>query len=65
MRLIKLFRDHPSSLGMTYFGHMFRALGFSFLLLYASFVCLIHSIFPFLFEHTASNIISLIYNETR
>ena len=65
MRLIKLFSEHPSSVGMSYVGHFFRAIGFAFLLLYACLVCLIHAVFPFLFEHTASSIICFLYDETR
>ena len=65
MRLIKLFSEHPRSVGMTYVGHMVRAIGFTILLIYAAVICLIHAIFPFLFEHDASNIVSLIHNEMR
>jgi len=60
MRLIELFREHPKTIGMSYLGHMVRALAFSFMLFYAALLCLIHAFFPFLFEHDASNLVSLI-----
>jgi hypothetical protein len=63
MRLIKLFNEHPRSIGMSYIEHFFRAVGFSAALAYACIICLIHAVFPFLFEHTASNLISLLHNE--
>ena len=65
MRLIKLFSEHPRSVGMSYFGHLLRAFGFAILLLYACLACLIHAIFPFIFEHTASNIIYFLHDEMR
>jgi hypothetical protein len=65
MRLIKLFNEHPNSIGMSYAAHFFRAMGFVLLLTYAATVCLIHAIFPFIFEHTASNIVSFLYDEMR
>ena len=65
MRLIKLFNEHPRSVGMSYIGHLFRALGFAALLSYACLVCVIHAVFPFIFEHTASNIVSLLHDEMR
>ena len=65
MRLIKLFSEHPRSVGMSYIGHLFRAVGFAVFLLSAAFACVIHAVFPFIFEHTASNIISLLHDEMR
>tara|TARA_R110002020_G_scaffold159298_1_gene343012 strand:- start:848 stop:1003 length:156 start_codon:yes stop_codon:yes gene_type:complete len=48
---------------MSYIGHFFRAIGFSAVLAYACAICLIHAVFPFLFEHAASNLVSFLYNE--
>ena len=48
------FTKHPKSVGETYLQHMWCALKFSVKLYYLSYIALIHSIFPFLFEYTAS-----------
>ena len=65
MRLIKLFNEHPRDVGMSYIGHLFRAVGFSLVLAYACAICLVHAIFPFLFEHSASNIVSFLHDKMR
>ena len=49
------FTKHPNEVGETYFQHMRCALRFHFTLLKLSFCALIHSIFPFLCEKTASD----------
>lgn len=48
------FRDHPASVGETYFGHMGFALKFSGLLFAAGGAALVHALIPPLFETTAS-----------
>ena len=49
---------HLKDAGMGYFRHMRHAIYISTLLLAASFCCAVHSVAPFLFERTASNIIT-------
>ena len=49
------FTKHPNEVGETYFQHMRCALRFHFTLLKLSLCALIHSIFPFLCEKTASD----------
>ena len=49
------FTDHPSKVDETYFEHMLCACKFFIKLQLLSFVALIHSVFPFLFEFTASD----------
>ena len=49
------FTKHPHSVNETYLEHMICALKFSVKLYYLSYVALIHSVFPFLFETTASD----------
>jgi hypothetical protein len=63
MRLIKLFSEHPRKIGMSYIEHLFRALGLSIALAYASIICLIHAVFPFLFEDSTSNMVSFLHDE--
>lgn len=57
----RLFLEHPSSVGETYFKHM--AVGFYFArhLFVAAIAVAVHAIFPFLFVKTASNIIEQLY----
>ena len=49
------FTKHPKSVDETYFEHMKCAFKFFVKLQLLSFSALIHSVFPFLFEFTASN----------
>ena len=49
------FTDHPSKVDETYFEHMKCAFTFFYTLLGLSFAALVHAVFPFLFEFTASN----------
>ena len=46
---------HPHSVNETYLEHMWCAVKFFIKLQLLSFVALVHSVFPFLFEFTASN----------
>jgi hypothetical protein len=54
-KIYKLFTEHPNSVNETYFQHMRCAHGFHCTLLRLSLCALIHSIFPFWFETTASD----------
>ena len=49
------FTKHPRSVNETYFEHMWCACKFFVKLQLLSFAALVHSVFPFLFEFTASN----------
>ena len=49
------FTDHPVKVNETYFEHMLCACKFFIKLQLLSFAALIHSVFPFLFEFTASD----------
>ena len=49
------FTKHPNSVDETYFQHMRCALGFHFTLLRLSLCALVHAIFPFSCETTASD----------
>ena len=53
-----LFTDHPKSVGETYLQHLAMAASFALRLLTGSICCLLHALFPFLFERTASRIIT-------
>ena len=49
------FTDHPSKVNETYFEHMKCAFTFFYTLFGLSFTALVHAVFPFMFEFTASN----------
>jgi hypothetical protein len=49
------FTKHPQSVDETYFEHMWCACKFFVKLQLLSVAALVHSVFPFLFEFTASN----------
>ena len=48
--------DHLKEENLSYFEHFLRAIKISLLLFFASILCLTHSILPFLFTSSASNI---------
>ena len=49
------FTKHPKSVNETYFQHMKCAFTFFYTLLGLSLAALVHSVFPFLFQTTASS----------
>ena len=49
------FTKHPNLVDETYFEHMWCAFKFFYTLLGLSLAALVHAVFPFLFEHTASS----------
>lgn len=54
--MFNIFTKHPRDVGETYFEHMIHAGKYGFGMLFGSFACFIHAIFPFLCEKTGSNI---------
>ena len=64
MPLTELFTRHPSTVGESYLGHMAFALGFAGWLFLAGLAALLHAIFPFMFETTASRITARLYERT-
>jgi hypothetical protein len=60
-----LFTDHPQDVGESYLAHMFWAIVFGIHLLVAGAVCLVHSVFPFLFTDTATSITEWVVNTSR
>lgn len=53
-KMLRAFNDHPSSVGETYGQHLAQASGFGATLITAGAACMVHAIFPFWFEKTAS-----------
>jgi hypothetical protein len=58
MNVIRAFCQHPASVGESYGQHLLRASGFGVRMMLAGIACLVHGIFPFLFERTGSRAIS-------
>lgn len=52
--MLKLFTKHPNSVNETYWSHLLFALSFGFSMVKGGVACLIHAIFPFLFQTTGS-----------
>ena len=49
-----IFKTHPISHGEGYFGHLISSLQYSCIYFALTWISLIHAVFPFLFEKTAS-----------
>jgi hypothetical protein len=54
MNMFRGFTQHPASVGETYFEHLLQAGCFGVRMVFAGLACLIHAVFPFLFERTGS-----------
>lgn len=59
---MRLFTDHPASVGESYGEHMAVATGFGLRLLGAGLACLVHAVFPFLFVTTGSRAITQLHD---
>lgn len=61
MNLLNAFTAHPRSVGETYTQHMGVASRCGLSMIMAGFACLVHALLPFLFERTASNCLTRLY----
>lgn len=52
--MLDAFKRHPQSVGESYFGHLIQALSFAGAMAAGAAVCVIHGLFPFAFERSAS-----------
>jgi len=59
---IRLFTNHPASIGESYGGHLLYALGFSLRMLCGGLACLVHALLPFAFKDTGSDQIRLLHD---
>tara|TARA_B110000438_G_scaffold41051_1_gene40933 strand:- start:1030 stop:1287 length:258 start_codon:yes stop_codon:yes gene_type:complete len=62
-RLNNLFTEHPNSLNESYFEHFLCAFSLGFRMVFSGFACMIHSVFPFLFKTTASDLANEIVSD--
>jgi hypothetical protein len=60
--LIRLFTEHPESVGETYFEHVGIAFSFSMKMFFGAMVCLVHAVLPFLFVKTGSELITELHD---
>lgn len=59
---MRIFKEHPASVGETYTEHMGSALSFSGAMIKAGFCCLIHAFLPFLFKTTGREAITSLHH---
>jgi len=57
MTLLQQFTRHPAAVGETYGEHLVFASGIGGRMVIAGLACMLHGIFPFLFERTGSRTI--------
>lgn len=55
---MRLFTQHPESVGETYAEHFGMASGFGIRMILGGLACLVHGVLPFLFTKTGSRIIT-------
>ena len=61
MTTLRLFTDHPESVGESYSEHLVTATGFGTRLVLTGLACLVHALLPFLFVKTGSQQIAALY----
>ena len=64
-RIIDLFLEHPRFRSETYIEHLVCAASYGFKMIFAGFAAIIHSVFPFLFETTASDLCKKIVSDVK
>lgn len=55
---MRMFTDHPASVGETYGEHFGMASGFGIRMILGGLACLVHGFLPFLFTKTGSKIVT-------
>ena len=50
-----IFKEHPSAVGETYFQHFLNSCSFGIKLIFIAVLAFVHAIFPWCFEHSASD----------
>ncbi len=61
--LHRIFAEHPTSVGESYFEHFAHAAGFGARLLASGLACLVHAILPAAFTHAGSDAVSRLHRE--
>jgi hypothetical protein len=60
---LKIFTEHPASVGETYAEHFRTATSFSAAMIAGGLACLFHAVFPFLCVTTASRTIARLHDK--
>ena len=60
---VRLFTDHPASVGESYAEHLVTASGFGLRMMLAGLACMVHALLPFLFVKTGSVQISTLHDK--
>ncbi len=60
---MRIFTEHPESIGETYFQHLKHALCFGLKMAIGGIACMIHAIFPFLFQKTGSRALEELHSK--
>lgn len=53
--MLKYFTTHPASVNQSYWAHLLFACSFGFIMLRGGIACIIHALFPFMFQTTGSD----------
>lgn len=61
--MLKKFKDHPATVGETYFEHMHASSYFGSRMIIGGFACFIHALLPFLFMKTGSGIVTELHGK--
>jgi hypothetical protein len=61
--MFKLFTSHPDSVGESYPRHAVFAITFGFRMFVGALACMLHGLFPFLFQRTGSRIVCELHQQ--
>jgi hypothetical protein len=61
--IVKLFTEHPRTVGETYTGHMVSAASFGSRMIFAGCACLLHGLFPFILVKTGSTTVRHLHDK--
>ncbi len=61
-QMIRMFSDHPASVGETYGEHAAFASGYGLRMVLCGLACMIHGVLPFLFVKTGTNCVRNLHN---
>ncbi len=61
--LRKIFKEHPETVGETYFEHLHSAFGFGTAMISAGLKCLIHGVLPPIFKTSGSDAVRRLHVE--
>jgi hypothetical protein len=60
---MRIFTEHPRSIGETYLQHLSFALRTGLKMTIGGIACMIHGIFPFLFQKTGSQMLEKLHGD--